>query len=107
MSSVSFGNVTAKWFPELKHFCPDVPFLLIGTKADQRNDTEELKKIKQTGLSIVTTEQAQELAQKLKAEKYMECSAKTQDNLKNVFDESIRAVLRAQEKKQKRICILL
>ena len=32
----SFQNVTEKWIPELRHFVPDVPVLLLGTKTDLR-----------------------------------------------------------------------
>lgn len=31
-SPSSFENVTSKWFPELKHHCPEAPILLVGTK---------------------------------------------------------------------------
>jgi len=30
VSPSSFENVTSKWFPEIKHHCPDAPILLIG-----------------------------------------------------------------------------
>ncbi len=73
------------------HFCPDVPFILVGTKCDMRSDPAELEKLRQQGHSPITTDQGNELARKLKSIKYMECSAKTQENLKDVFDEVHRA----------------
>jgi len=105
ISPVSFENVTAKWYPELMHFCPDVPFILVGTKCDIRNDSGEVEKLRSQGQSPITTEQGNELAKKLKAIKYMECSAKTQENLKDVFDEAVRCVLRPPKKKKG--CILI
>ena len=30
VSPSSFENVTTKWYPEIKHHCPDAPILLIG-----------------------------------------------------------------------------
>jgi GTPase SAR1 family protein len=69
------------------HFCPEVPFILVGTKCDVRNDPGELERLRQQGQSPISTDQGHELAKKLKAIKYMECSAKTQENLKDVFDE--------------------
>ena len=104
-SPVSCENVTAKWYPELMHFCPDVPFILVGTKLDMRNDQEELDKLRAQGQSPITTEQGVDLGKKLKSIKYMECSAKTQENLKDVFDEAVRAVLRP--KKKKGGCVIL
>lgn len=105
ISPVSFENVTAKWYPELMHFCPDVPFILVGTKLDMREDKGEVDKLRTQGQSPIGTEQGNDLAKKLKAIKYMECSAKTQQNLKDVFDEAVRAVLRPPKKKKP--CILV
>jgi small GTP-binding protein len=99
VSPVSCENITAKWYPELMHFCPDVPFILVGTKLDMREDEETISNLKGMGQSPVTTEQGADLGKKLKAIKYMECSAKTQENLKDVFDEAVRAVLRPRKKK--------
>jgi len=105
ISPVSFENVSAKWYPELMHFCPDVPFILVGTKMDCRNDPGELEKLKGGNQSPITHEGGAELARKLKAIKYLECSAKTQEGLKDVFDEAVRCVLRP--KKKKKGCILV
>ncbi|KAI8916001.1 ras-related C3 botulinum toxin substrate 2 [Gorgonomyces haynaldii] len=34
----SFDNIEKKWIPEIKHYCPNVPILLVGLKADLRDD---------------------------------------------------------------------
>jgi len=104
VNPVSFENVSAKWYPEVMHFCPEVPQILVGTKLDARSDQALLEKLKSQGQKPVTTEQGQELARKVKAVKYMECSAKTSEGLKSVFDEAIKAVLFQKRKKKK--CIL-
>jgi len=106
VSPVSFENVTSKWYPELMHFCPDVPFLLVGTKADVRCEASELDKLRQQGQQPISTEQGLDLAKRLKATRYMECSAKTQENLKEVFDEAVRCVLQPIKKK-KGMCVVL
>ena len=36
ISTESFDNVKSKWHPELKHHCPDKPYILVGTKVDLR-----------------------------------------------------------------------
>ena len=42
---------------------------------------------------MVSLQKAQEMAKSINAKRYLECSALTQDGLKNVFDEAIRAAL--------------
>jgi len=105
VNPVSFENVSAKWYPEVMHFCPEVPQILVGTKLDARNDVALLEKLKSQGQKPVTNEQGQELARKIKAVKYMECSAKTSEGLKAVFDEAIKAVLFQKRKKKK--CLIM
>lgn len=46
----SSENIPEKWTPEVKHFCPNVPIILVGNKKDLRNDEHtrrELAKMKQ------------------------------------------------------------
>ncbi|XP_016369169.1 transforming protein RhoA-like [Sinocyclocheilus rhinocerous] len=48
----SLENIPEKWTPEVKHFCPNVPIILVGNKKDLRNDEHtrrELAKMKQAG----------------------------------------------------------
>jgi len=49
-------NIPEKWTPEVKHFCPNVPIILVGNKKDLRNDEHtrrELAKMKQVGTAPV------------------------------------------------------
>jgi len=101
VSPVSYENITAKWYPELMHFCPEVPQILVGTKTDLRRDSSVVEKLKSQGQNPLTPEQGQDLARKIKAEKYLECSAKTTENLKTVFDEAVKAVLLKRKRKNK------
>lgn len=50
-------NIPEKWTPEVKHFCPNVPIILVGNKKDLRNDEHtrrELAKMKQVQISKQT-----------------------------------------------------
>lgn len=47
------------------------------------------------------------LAKRINAYTYIECSALTQEGLKMVFDEAIRAVLMPTTKQRRRKCFLL
>jgi len=112
VACASFENVREKWIPEVKHYCPDVPCLLVGTKADLR--TEEF--VSQQPNEAITTEMGKAMAYNLNMEAYLECSAKKMDGLDNVFAEAVRIYVRKrrQEEEQKRLerakkwkCILL
>jgi len=112
ISRASFENVTAKWFPELKHHCPGVPMILVGTKLDLRNDPNTVAKLraKSPPTSPITFEEGLDQAKSIGAVKYLECSALSQKGLKNVFDEAIRIVLcpprNAKSKKGAKCAIL-
>ncbi|ONH97137.1 hypothetical protein PRUPE_7G171700 [Prunus persica] len=40
ISKASYENVSKKWIPELKHYAPGVPIILVGTKLDLRDDKQ-------------------------------------------------------------------
>ncbi|XP_076072315.1 ras-related protein Rac2-like isoform X3 [Mytilus galloprovincialis] len=89
------------WFPEIRHHCHDAPLLLVGTKIDLRNTYERMKhKSQKHEQTFITYEQGQALAEKIRAEKYVECSAMTQEGLKEVFDDAIRIVLHHKKIRQ-------
>jgi len=90
----SFENVKLRWFTELKHHCPDSPYVLVGTKLDLREDPQALETLKKQKLAPITTEQGKMMGQEIGATAYIECSAMTQKGLKAVFDEAARAVIK-------------
>ena len=83
----------AKWVPEVRHHCPEVPILLVGTKMDLRSNKDTLKKLEEQGLVPVSTSQGNAQAKDIGAIEYLECSALEQRGLKDVFDQAIRTVL--------------
>ncbi|XP_053370130.1 ras-related C3 botulinum toxin substrate 1b isoform X1 [Clarias gariepinus] len=108
VSPASFENVRAKWYPEVRHHCPNTPIILVGTKLDLRDDKDTIEKLKEKKLTPITYPQGLAMAKEIGAVKYLECSALTQRGLKTVFDEAIRAVLCPPPvKKRKRKCSLL
>jgi len=104
ISPHSFENVKSKWWPEIQHHCPDVPIILVGTKSDLRNDQNMTQQLASKGLRMVSVDEASNRAREIGAVTYMECSALTQDGLKNVFDEAIRAALNKKQPQQKGCC---
>ncbi|PIA14731.1 hypothetical protein COEREDRAFT_46045 [Coemansia reversa NRRL 1564] len=106
-SQASFENVKEKWFPEVRHHCPGVPCLIVGTQIDLREDEITSNKFAKNKLNFITKAQGNQLAEELSAVKYVECSALTQEDLKDVFDEAIVAALEPPPKKRKQKCLLL
>lgn len=86
-------NVVSKWYPEIKLHEEDVPIVLVGTKLDLREDPQIQMKLAQQGQSPVTREQGLEVAKKIRAYSYVECSAKTQRGLKDVFIKALDGAL--------------
>ncbi|KAJ8930423.1 hypothetical protein NQ314_016749 [Rhamnusium bicolor] len=84
----SLKNVKEKWAPEVKHFLPHVPIILVGNKVDLRSinniDTE---------FHPITHEQGKRMAKRIKAAKYMESSAKYLLGVRPIFEEAARIAL--------------
>ncbi|KAJ4727302.1 Rac-like GTP-binding protein [Melia azedarach] len=109
ISRPSYENISKKWVPELRHYAPSVPIVLVGTKLDLREDRQF--HLDYPGACTISTEQGQELKKQIGALAYVECSSKTQQNVKAVFDAAIKVVLQPpKKKKQKRklsVCSVL
>jgi Ras-related C3 botulinum toxin substrate 1 len=97
ISQASFANVSSKWCPEIQHHAPNVPFFLVGTKADLRDDPETLQRLKANGQKPITKDMGSRLAKKIGAYKYLECSALTKSGLEGVFNEASRCALLPQK----------
>jgi len=107
ISTSSFENVKTKWVPEIQHHAPNVPIVLVGTKSDLRKDDSTVNQLKARQQAMVQTDAAQTMAKEIGAVKFLECSALTQEGLKQVFDDAIRAAMSKPAKKKKSPCVLL
>mmetsp|Transcript_37415 Transcript_37415/g.79733 ORF Transcript_37415/g.79733 Transcript_37415/m.79733 type:complete len:193 (-) Transcript_37415:182-760(-) len=107
ISPSSFDNVKSKWYPEIQHHAPGIPILLVGTKSDLRNDSGTISQLQAKGMSVVQADAAGQMAASIGAVKHLECSALTQEGLKNVFDEAIRAALNKSQKPTGDACCIL
>ena len=102
ISPSSYENVKSKWFPEITHHAPGVPFLLVGTKVDLRDDDEQVARLREKNLEPISEARGNQMANQIGAKRYLECSALTQKGLKNVFDEAIRTVLTSKAPSSKK-----
>ncbi|KRY89027.1 Rho-related GTP-binding protein RhoU, partial [Trichinella pseudospiralis] len=93
----SFSNVQQRWLPEIRRYCPRAPLILVGTQCDLRTNIQVLLDLNRFREAPVSVADAQHVAKKINAIQYVECSALTQVNLKEVFDMAILAALNLTE----------
>ncbi|CAH8350120.1 unnamed protein product [Eruca vesicaria subsp. sativa] len=91
ISKASYENVSKKWIPELTHYAPGVPIVLVGTKLDLRDDKQFF--VDHPGAVPITTAQL---------EIVFICMLMKMQNVKGVFDAAIRVVLQPPKQKKKK-----
>ncbi|KAH8193532.1 hypothetical protein TruAng_012302 [Truncatella angustata] len=101
----SLDNVQEKWISEVLHFCQGLPIILVGCKKDLRYDNKTIEELRKTSQKPVSPEepepepepnrttQGEEVRKKIGAYKYLECSAKTNEGVREVFEHATRAAL--------------
>ena len=102
----SLENITEKWQPEVRHFCPRVPVILVGNKKDLRNDDATRRELSKMKKEPVRYEQGKEVAYSIHAVAYLECSAKNKEGVREVFEAATSAALQTKQKKKSK-CTLL
>ncbi len=107
----SLDNVQEKWINEVHHFCQGVPIILVGCKVDLRNDSTTIEDLRKSSQSPLTSQQGQEVADRIGAIKYLECSARTGQGVREVFENATRASLLGKDRQKlngrKKHCIVL
>ena len=106
----SFENTASKWATEIKHHCPGIPFLLVATKIDLRDDAEIIAKLRSQHVEPISTENGEKKAKEIGAEEYIECSALTQLGLSRLFKTAITigdAKKHPKQTKKKKGCTIL
>ena len=91
-----------------------VPFIIVQTKADLRDDLEMIERLAQRKEQPVTFLDAQQLGKEVGAFRVLECSALTGQGVDAVFDSAIDASLgfqsgyraRAPSQQHKKKCII-
>ncbi|EQB77733.1 hypothetical protein CB1_000429007 [Camelus ferus] len=99
-----------QWYPEVNHFCKEVPIIVVGCKTDLRKDKSLVKKLWKNRLEPVTYHRrqasstrrvwlrGQEMARAVGAVAYLECSALLQENIHGVFQEAAEVALSSRSR---------
>jgi cell division control protein 42 len=77
----SLQNIRDKWVPKI---LPDVPFTIVVTQINMRDDLEEVKELAGPKQHLISSEK---LTHDLGAAKYLEYSSLTRKGLDGVFHE--------------------
>ncbi|KAK9760599.1 GTP-binding protein Rho1 [Basidiobolus ranarum] len=108
----SFESIQKKWIGELDAYCKNVPIVLVGCKSDLREDKEIIKELQKTMQKPIEYQEALDAAKSIEAVKYVECSAKSNEGVQDVFEQAAAAALlnpkaRKRLKGNKKGCIFL
>ncbi|XP_009884572.1 PREDICTED: rho-related GTP-binding protein RhoF-like [Charadrius vociferus] len=95
----SYDNVLTKWYPEVNHFCKGIPVLVVGCKTD-------LRKQQEGHLEPISYQKGEAMARQVRAVSYLECSARYQENIGDIFVEACGAALSAQRRKRRKTAVL-
>jgi hypothetical protein len=100
VNRASFENVREKWHPDITNYSPGIPFVLVGSKLDLRDDPATIAKLATKGEAPISYEEGLAMATELGAAKYMELSALTQQGLRAAFEDAIRVGLSTPSMKE-------
>ena len=94
-SQESLVNVTDKWIPELRYFCPTTPIILVANKNDLRDGVQRHR--------LVKDEDGRLTCKRIRAHMFFECSAKSGANVREVFESAAIIVsINSHQRDQKR-----
>lgn len=95
----SLLNARSKWVKEIKTYCPNTPFLLIGLKKDLRKS--------ETSKRYVQVAQGQQVAEEIGAKTYLESSALTGEGVDDIFEFATRTSLLNNKLPKTACCTIL
>ncbi len=74
---------------------------LLFSLQDLRNDPNTIKELGKMKQEPVKPEEGRTMAEKINAFAYLECSAKSKEGVREVFETATRAALQVKKKKKK------
>lgn len=101
-SKDSLENVESKWVGEIQENCPGVKLVLVALKCDLRENTEEDEEAapaegtdgaQREKRPMIDYNQGLDVARRIKAMRYLECSAMRNRGVNEAFTEAARVAL--------------
>ncbi|OMP88754.1 GTP-binding protein RHO3, partial [Diplodia seriata] len=97
----SLENVETKWVGEIAENCPGVKLVLVALKCDLREQTDADDEDGQQGEKpvLINYDQGLKVAEKIRALRYLECSAMKNRGVNEAFTEAARVALSVKNAK--------
>ncbi|KAJ3153471.1 hypothetical protein HDU89_000497 [Geranomyces variabilis] len=86
----SFRDVEDKWVPELQYYVPGVRIHLAALKTDLRDDSETAARMLGNAEEAVSEDEGREMAARIGADGYSECSALKDEGVRELIEEVLR-----------------
>lgn len=123
-SKDSLENVESKWVGEIADNCPGVKLVLVALKCDLREQGDEenegdgaeaaepVAENNETGQPrenkpLISYEQGLEVARRIGASRYLECSAMRNRGVNEAFTEAARVALTVKKEREESKCVIM
>lgn len=118
-SKDSLENVESKWVGEIADNCPGVKLVLVALKCDLREGSEDEDEAAGAAAGadaaegqrekkpMIGYEQGLEVARRINALRYLECSAMRNRGVNEAFTEAARVALSVKKDKEDKQCVVM
>jgi Rho family protein len=118
-SKDSLENVESKWVGEITDNCPGVKLVLVALKCDLRENSADDEEAGAAGAApadgadgqtekpTIGYDQGLEVARRINALRYLECSAMRNRGVNEAFTEAARVALSVKKDKEDNKCIVM
>jgi Rho family protein len=111
-SKDSLENVESKWVGEIADNCPGVKLVLVALKCDLREQGDEEEGAAEEASPrekkpMISYDQGLEVARRINAMRYLECSAMRNRGVNEAFTEAARVALSVRTERDDSKCIVM
>lgn len=97
----SLENVETKWVGEIAENCPGVKLVLVALKCDLRKKEDAEDDEQESEKPMINYDEGLKVAERIKALRYLECSAMKNRGVNEAFTEAARVALSVKTSKDK------